>query len=194
MKKFLLVAFLAMLSTSSNAFDILALGTSNTNCKGVDRSKTFTVHLEELLRADGFDANVINAGVDGDKPFLMENRLAGMDLGKIRLVIFEPGANDANKSSNVSSLESILSKLQNLKIPTIYVSIGIIQTPPEALETAEKYGAYYYGNWTKGIPQDREHRQFDKPKGGHLTAQGCQTWAKNMFPLVKNVLMEKSIN
>lgn len=58
------------------AFEILALGTSNTNCKGVERSKIFTAHLEELLRAEGFDANVINAGVDGDTPARMIKRLA----------------------------------------------------------------------------------------------------------------------
>lgn len=193
MKKLLFVAFLAMFSTSSLAFEIFALGTSNTNCKGVDRSKIFTVHLEELLRADGFDANVINAGVDGDKPFLMINRLASANLEKTRLVIFEPGANDMNKTSNVEALEKILSQLQDRKIPTIYVSIGLIQTVNEANETAKKYGAYYYGSWIKGIPIDKEHRQFDNSRGGHLTATGCQLWAKNMFPLVKAILVEKNI-
>lgn len=193
MKRLLFVGFLAMFSTSSIAFEIFALGTSNTNCKGVDRSKIFTVHLEQLLRADGFDANVINGGVDGDKPIWMINRLAGAMVEKTRLVIFEPGANDTNKVSNVESSEKILSQLQDRKIPTIYVSIGLIQTVKEAEETARKYGAYYYGSWIRDVPVDREHRQFDKSQGGHLTAKGCQLWAENMFPLVKRVLIEKNI-
>ena len=115
MKKFLFVALLTIFSTNSIAFEIFALGTSNTNCKGVDRSKIFTVHLEELLRADGFDVNVINAGVDGDKPVWMIDRLANANLEKTRLVIFEPGANDPNKTSNVETLEKILSQLQEPK-------------------------------------------------------------------------------
>lgn len=193
MKKLLCVGFLAMFSTSSMAFEIFALGTSNTNCKGVDRSKIFTVHLEELLRADGFDAEVINAGVDGDKPVWMIDRLAGAKLEKTRLVIFEPGANDMNKASNLESVTKILSQLQERKIPTIYVSIGLIQTIAEAQETARAHDAYYYGSWIRDIPVDREHRQFDKGPGGHLTAKGCQLWAKNMFPLVKRVLVENDI-
>lgn len=194
MKKLLIAALLATFSTSSMAFEILALGTSNTNCKGVERSKIFTVHLEELLRADGFDANVINAGVDGDTPARMVNRLASTKLENTRLVIFEPGANDTNKASNVEALEEILSQLQDRNIPTIYVSIGLIQTINEADETAEKYGAYYYGSWVKGIPTDKQHRQFDKNRGGHLTAKGCQLWAQNMFPLVKEILVDNNIN
>lgn len=193
MKKLLCVGFLVMFSTSSMAFEIFALGTSNTNCKGVDRSKIFTVHLEELLRADGFDAEVINAGVNGDKPVWMIDRLAGSKLEKTRLVIFEPGANDMNKASNLDAVTKILSQLQERKIPTIYVSIGLIQTIAEAQETARTHNAYYYGSWIRDIPVDREHRQFDKSQGGHLTAKGCQLWAKNMFPLVKRVLVENDI-
>ena len=75
MKKLLLFGFLAVFSAAAAAFEIYALGTSNTNCKGVDRAKTFTAHLEELLRADGVDARIINGGVDGDRPVWMEKRL-----------------------------------------------------------------------------------------------------------------------
>ena len=194
MKKLLIAGLLATFSTSSMAFEILALGTSNTNCKGVERSKIFTVHLEELLRAEGFDAHVINAGVDEDTPTRMIKRLASTKLDNTRLVIFEPGANDTNKASNVEALEEVLSQLQDRNIPAIYVSIGLIQSIDEADETAGKYGAYYYGSWVKGIPTDKEHRQFDRSRGGHLTAKGCQLWAQNMFPLVKEILVENNIN
>ena len=193
MKKFITVLFFAMLSANAMAFEIFSLGTSNINCKGVDRTKIFAVRLEELLRADGTDANVINGGMDGDKPIWMVNRLANAINEKTRLVIFEPGPNDKNKTSNVEYSEKILSQLQQRNMPTIYVSHGAIQTVGEAEETAKKYGAYYYGHWIRDVPVDKTYRQFDDSKGGHMTAEGCQLWAKNMFPLVKSILVEKNI-
>lgn len=193
MKKLLCIGFLSIFSTSAMSFEILALGTSDTNCKGVDRSKIFPVHLEELLGADGFDVHVINGGVDGDKPVWMVNRLAGAINEKTRLVIFEPGSNDKNKASNVEYSEKILSQMQDRKMPTIYISQRIIQTDEEGEATAKQFGAYYYGHWGRDVPRDRIYRQFDMANGGHMTAEGCQLWAKNIAPLVKSILLERDI-
>jgi hypothetical protein len=193
MNRLLIVAVLLFVSNVANAFEIFALGTSNTNCKGVDRSKIFTVRLEELLHASGIDVKVINAGIDGDKPMWMLNRLQQGVTDQTKLVLFEPGPNDRNKSSNVESSEKILAALQKMSMPTIYISAPIIQTNTEAQETAKKYGAYYYGHWIKDVPVDRVHRQYDLAGGGHMTAEGCQLWASNILPLVKQVLEERSI-
>ncbi len=193
MNRLLIIAVLVFVSSVVNAFEIFALGTSNTNCKGVDRSKIFTVKLEELLHADGIDAKVINAGVDGDKPMWMLDRLQQGVTDQTKIVLFEPGPNDRNKSSNVESSEKVLAALQKMNMPTIYISAPIIQTNSEAQETAAKYGAYYYGHWIKGVPVDRVHRQYDQSSGGHMTAEGCQLWASNIQPLVKHVIEERNI-
>jgi hypothetical protein len=74
------------------------------------------------LQADGYDVKVINAGLDGDKPFWMEARLRAGITEKTKIVIFEPGPNDRNKASNVEYSEKILSTLQTLQMPTIYIS------------------------------------------------------------------------
>ena len=67
-----LILFLT-LSAKVSAFEILALGTSDTNCKGGDQFYTKT--LNNLLTENKIDAEVINAGKDGDTPFFMLNRL-----------------------------------------------------------------------------------------------------------------------
>lgn len=171
------------------AFEILALGTSNTNCLGVEREQSFTVHLQSLLRAEGHAATVVNGGVDGDKPFWMIGRMNALINENTRLVIFEPGPNDRNKSSNVDYSERILAELQRRKIPAIYVSHPWIQNLEEARNSAQRYGAYYYGHWTLGVPVDRVHRQYDTGDGpGHMTGAGCMLWAKSMVGLVQKVI------
>lgn len=190
--KLLAASLFCLLVGRAAAYEVLALGTSNTNCKGVERAKSFTVHLQELLRADGYDAIVVNAGEDGDKPFWMINRMSRYINAETRLVIFEPGPNDRNPSSNIGYSEKILAELQARKLPVIYVSNLLIQNLEEARLTAAKFGADYYGPWTLGVPVDSVHRQYDMPGSpGHMTGAGCQFWARNILPLVEKVLTEK---
>jgi hypothetical protein len=196
MKALLLAAaFLLLAPTSAPAFEILAIGTSNTNCKGVDRAMSFTVQLEGLLRAEGFDATVVNSGVDGDRPVWMAARLFGTNgiNANTKLVIFEPGPNDRNVSANVAFSEKILAQLQERRMPTIYISSRLIQNEQEAQATAQKYGAHYYGQWGKEVPRDRTYWQYDMAGPGHMSGEGCQLWARRMLPFVKNVLAEIGI-
>ena len=194
MKKIIIFLVLTLLSINSFGFEILALGTSNTNCKNADQAYTST--LNNLLRQEKINATVINAGVDGDKPTFMQARLEQSIKANpnIKIVIFEPGPNEKNKRFNIGASGDILAYLQEQKIPTIYVSHQAIQSNDEASEVAKKYGAYYYGHWIKNVPIDAEHRQYDQPgQAGHMTVAGCQLWAKNMLPFVKEVLKARNI-
>lgn len=193
MKRIFAFIFFGLLSVNSFGFEILAIGTSNTNCKNAGQA--YTSSLNDLLAQDKINAVVINAGVDGDRPTFMQARLEQIlkSNSKIKLVIFEPGPNESNKRFNVSASGDILAYLQEQKMPTIYVSHQAIQSNEEASEMAKKYDAFYYGHWIKNVPIDREHRQYDQASGGHMTAVGCQLWAKNMMPTLKQVIKEKDI-
>jgi hypothetical protein len=194
MKKIIIILFLGFLSAKSFAFEIFALGTSNTNCKNAAQAYTST--LNDLLAQDKVSATVINAGINGDKPTFMQARLEQSIKANpnIKIVIFEPGPNEKNKQFNVSASADILAYLQEQKLPTIYVSHQAIQSSEEASEMAQKYVAYYYGHWIKNVPIDVGHRQYDQPgQAGHMTVAGCQLWAKNMFPLLKQVIQDKNI-
>jgi hypothetical protein len=194
MKKLIISLVLTLLSINSFGFEILALGTSNTNCKNADQAYTST--LNDLLRQEKINATVINAGVDGDKPTFMQARLEQSikTNANIKMVIFEPGPNEKNKRFNAGASGDILAYLQEQKMPTIYVSHQAIQSSEEASEMAKKYGAFYYGHWIKNVPIDAEHRQYDQPgQAGHMTVVGCQLWAKNMFPFIREVLRARNI-
>ena len=196
-KKFLYISTTSLLFTclNANAFDIFALGTSNLNCKGVALENTVTVQLEKLLKEDGINANVINSAQNGDKPVFMVNRIkTALEKPSVKIVLFEPGPNDKNKSSNIEYAEKILGLIKEKNIPTVYFRTAQIQTEEEGEATAKKFNATYYGNWTRDIPIDREHRQYDNGIGaGHLAAAGCVVWAKNLFPIVKKIITDNEI-
>jgi len=195
MQKLTIPLFLSLLSLNSFAFEIFALGTSNTNCKNAGQA--FTTRLNELLAQDKINADVINAGVDGDRPAFMMTRLEQSLKANpnIKMVIFEPGPNEKNPRFNLGPAEEILAYLKKQNMPTIYVSHSLIQSNEESQELATKYGAFYYGHWNKNIPTDSEHRLFDMPGGGggHMTVLGCQKWAQYMLPSIKQVIKEKNI-
>ena len=191
-----------LLGGSAQAFEIYALGTSATNCEGVDRDKIYPVKLQEILRSHGVDATVVNGGVNGDRPVWMFGRLPAALNASTRLVIFEPGPNDPDKKYAVEYADKTLALLRERNMPTIYVSNSRMQTQAEAAAMAQKYGAIYFGGYAQGIPVDREHWQFDNDKsfggtgrgaGGHLTAAGCLMVAQKMAPMVEKLLQEKGI-
>jgi len=194
MKNLIISLAPGLLSINSFGFEIFALGTSNTNCKGAGQA--YTNALNDMFAKEKINAQVINAGVDGDRPAFMMPRLEqGLkNYPNTKIVIFEPGPNERNPRFSIGPSEEILAYLQKIQMPTIYVSHKLIQSTEEADEMAKKYGAYYYGDWIQGVPVDRDHRQFDMgSSGGHMTVQGCQLWAKNMFPLLKQVIKGKNI-
>src|ERR1700738_213828 len=53
-------------AAATEPISIVALGASDIHGKGVALSEAFPAQLENMLRADGFNVQVINAGVDGD--------------------------------------------------------------------------------------------------------------------------------
>jgi hypothetical protein len=195
MLRFFTFLVLSLLSQTSYAIDIFALGTSNTNCRA--GGNAFTSNLETLLTESGVNARVINAGIDGDRPVFMMNRLEqGLNtFPNTKIVIFEPGPNERNPSFATPYIDKILAFLQEKKITTVYISSDFIQPRQEARTTAEKYGAFYDGPWQKGVPVNRENFTFDGVKwaGGHMAEGGCKLRAKNLLPTVLKAIKENNI-
>jgi hypothetical protein len=195
MLNFFIFLVFGCLPLTSYALEIFALGTSNTNCRA--GGNAFTTNLQALLLENGINAQVINAGNDGDKPVFMMNRLEqGLNsFPNTKIVIFEPGPNERNVSFATPYIDKILAFLQDKKITTIYISSDFIQPREEAKATAEKYGAFYDGPWQKGVPVNRENFTFDGVKwaGGHMAEGGCKLRAKNLLPTVLRAIKENNI-
>ena len=94
------LALLVMLTfgvASAEAATIVALGASNTYGKGVERNEAYPAQLEAILRAKGSNAQVVNAGINGDTTEGMLARLDQAVPNGTSVVILQPGGNDRRK-------------------------------------------------------------------------------------------------
>lgn len=193
-----------LLSHAKGTIEILAIGDSQTNGRGLDPSAAYPAQLQALLKAEGLDATVKNLGVDGERTYAAYNRMTQREVSQdTRIVIFQQSGNDAAANSNASAgieySEKALKWLQEKKIPAIFISSRRIMPDEAARELAEKYGAVYYGPLYRQIPRDAVHVQpgefFAKKQATdyHLTKEGYAILAGNLKPMVIKMIkgMEK---
>jgi acyl-CoA thioesterase-1 len=90
---------------------IVAIGASNTTGFGVGEQNAYPAVLERLLRHKGIDAQVTNAGVNGDVTTGMRNRLDAAVPKGTDIVILQPGGNDLRffgskqvRSANIAAM------------------------------------------------------------------------------------------
>jgi len=92
---FAVAACLALISPlQARPLNIVAIGASNTTGLGVGAANAYPAVLERLLRQKGIEANVTNAGVNGDVTSGMRNRLDAAVPSGTDIVVLQPGGND----------------------------------------------------------------------------------------------------
>jgi acyl-CoA thioesterase-1 len=125
----LLVAALFLIATSFAAtaaqIGIVALGASNTGGYGVGPEKAFPAKLESLLKAKGYDVQMKNAGVYGDTTAGMLSRLQSFVPDGTKLVILQPGTNDARQGVSAekreANIQEIIKRLSARGVTTVRV-------------------------------------------------------------------------
>ena len=108
-------------SENPSYIEIVALGTSNTNCKNVQIEDKFTTALEKILNEQGVKARVINGGVDGDTPKWMLKRAQELVTDKTKIVLFEPGQNDTYKERSIRDSEKIIEWIKTKNIEGVRI-------------------------------------------------------------------------
>ncbi len=100
---------------------IVALGASNTAGRGrgktnggVDAPFAFPAQLQSLLRARGINATVRNAGIAGDTTGGMLKRLSRAVPNGTKLVILQPGGNDARREIDEADTSANISEIKRL--------------------------------------------------------------------------------
>ncbi len=181
---------------------IVVLGDSLTAGYGLAGGDAFPARLEAALKAEGIDAQVINAGVSGDTTAAGLRRLdwalaAGPD-GPPDALILELGANDGlrglDPKAAEANLDAILTraKAQGLKI----LLTGMKAPPNYGRDYAAQFDAIFprlaarhnvplYPFFLDGIAADRA---FNLPDGLHPNPAGVAVLVERILPHVKRLI------
>ncbi|MEP6444449.1 MAG: arylesterase [Hyphomicrobiales bacterium] len=180
---------------------IVVFGDSLTAGFGLDRGQGFVPQLQAKLITEGYDVELINAGVSGDTTSGGRSRLNWSVGPEADGVILELGANDMLRGLPVKStrenLDAMVTGLTERKLPVL---IAGMQAAPNLgkeygeefnaiyPDLAEEHGTLFYPFFLKGVAGDGA---LNQPDGMHPTKKGVAVIVENIFPSVKE-LIEKA--
>ncbi|MFN2511614.1 MAG: arylesterase [Pyrinomonadaceae bacterium] len=97
--------------STSSLPKIVAFGDSLTAGLGLSVRETYPALLQERLRRDGYDYEVVNSGVSGDTSAGGVRRIDWALEGDVRFLILELGANDFLRGQPVSETKKNLAQI-----------------------------------------------------------------------------------
>jgi acyl-CoA thioesterase-1 len=120
---------------------IVALGASNTAGTGVGKGSAWPARLQAMLKARGINASVINAGVHGDTTGGMLARLDRAAPPGTRLVILQPGGNDARRGQagqTAGNIAQIQSRLAARKVAVVMMGQNYLSAVPPSERQSDR--------------------------------------------------------
>lgn len=122
-----------MPNISSDKPKIVAFGDSLTAGFGVEEKESYPYLLQEKLKADGYDYEVVNAGVSGDTSAGGLDRVDwALDQDNVQIMILELGANDMLRGLSVpqmrKNLDAIIKKAKSKNVQVLLCGLF----PPDA--------------------------------------------------------------
>jgi len=180
---------------------IIALGDSLTAGFGLAENESYPYLLQKRLDDEGYDYEVVDAGVSGD------TSLGGLErvdwvLGQddVRILIIELGANDLLRGVPVREMKANLVKIiekakkRNLKV----LLCGMLASPSAGREyqrdfnnafpdLADQYDVAFLPFLLDGIALKKELNQAD---GIHPNAEGTRIMTDNIYRALKPLLAE----
>jgi acyl-CoA thioesterase-1 len=196
------VAFLALFCASgvqAAQKRILAFGDSLTAGFGLPLADSLPAQLQRRLVADGFDVEVINAGVSGDTTAMGLARLDyALSAGKLDLAILALGANDMLRGlpprEARANLEKMIETFQSKGVNVILAAMVSGNNWGQAYSQefdsiypglATKYGVTMVPFFMEGVWGDPTLLIGD---GLHPNAAGVAKIVKKMTPYLENAL------
>jgi acyl-CoA thioesterase-1 len=200
LKLWLALAMVALApdATANAPCRIAVLGDSLTTAYGLAVEEGFPAQLEQRLRDQGYQCEVLDAGVSGDTSAGGLARLDWMLADEPTHVIVELGGNDGLRGLPPEQLEANLDAIVGrLKAEGIAVLLAGMLAPPnlgrrygaafEAVfpEVAERHDVPLYPFFLDGVAGRPE---LNQPDGIHPTAEGIEVIVERILPTVTDWL------
>ncbi|HMJ09401.1 MAG TPA: arylesterase [Pyrinomonadaceae bacterium] len=178
---------------------IVAFGDSLTAGFGLTENESYPYLLQQRLNADGYNYEVVNAGVSGDTSIGGAERIDWV-LGQddVKIVILELGANDLLRGMPVAQMRQNLERIiEKTKAKNITVLLCGMLAPPTVgadyqraftdvfPDLAEKYKIAYLPFLLEGIALNKNLNQGD---GIHPNAEGEKIMTENIYKELKPLL------
>ena len=185
---------------SSNCPRVVAFGDSLTAGFGLTEKESYPYLLQQKLDADGFDYEVVNAGVSGETSLGGLERVDWvLEQENVKILILELGANDLLRRVPPAKMKENLSKIiEKAQAKKITVLLCGMLAPPSAgaqyqrdfvdafPDLASKYKTAFLPFVLEGVALDQKLNQAD---GIHPNADGekimTDTIYKSLLPLLK---------
>lgn len=162
--------------------------------------ESFPSQLEDRLRAEGVNAQVVNAGVSGDTTADALARLDWSLPDNADAVIVELGANDALRGFDLAetrrALDGILEKLKDRGLPVLLAGMEAPRNYGEDYslrfrrmfaELAKTHDTLFYPFFLEGVAMNPD---LNQPDGIHPTAEGVAVIVENILPKIRQLIAQ----
>jgi acyl-CoA thioesterase-1 len=185
--------------TDSNRPKIVAFGDSLTAGFGLTETESYPFLLQQKLKADGFDYEVVNAGVSGDTSLGGSERIDwALENDNVKILILELGANDLLRgippAKMKANLDSIIRKAKAKNVSVLLC--GMIAPPTMGVQyqrdftsvfpdLANQYKLRFVPFVLENVAARKELNQAD---GIHPNAEGEKIMTDNIYKELKPML------
>jgi acyl-CoA thioesterase-1 len=180
---------------------IVAFGNSLTAGMGLTTTETYPAQLQKILEDDGFQYEVVNAGISGETTSGGLRRIDWTLDDDVKFVILELGANDFLRGTPISLMkENLSSIIETIQSRGAVVILAGMEAPTNSgpdyqkevheayRELAKKYHLPFIPFFLDGVITNETLMQDDQT---HPNAKGSKILAQNVYQVLKPLLSKK---
>ena len=179
---------------------IVFLGDSLTAGYGLSDTASFPSLLEKRVESEGYDYEILNAGVSGDTSAGGLRRLAWLMKKPVSVLVVALGGNDGLRGLSTTSLKENLKQIiqrARVKVPDVKIILAGMLAPPSMgeryttsfktvfPEVAAEEEVGFMPFLLEGVAADRS---LNLPDGIHPNAEGQKLIAENLWKYLEPLL------